>query len=97
MLALMVMLVLLVWAIWCTWPPAGEPAPSHVRSSAGSVPRPVLAEVLVFGSASPEIARVRPTVRFVGRPVLDEDDLIAFGLALEAADDVVGELVDPAA
>jgi hypothetical protein len=95
MVALMVMLVLLGWAIWCTWPTARTTSPD--RSLAGLVPRPVLAEVLVLSPSSPGIARVRSSSCFAGRPALDEDDLIAFGLALEAADDVVGELVGPAA
>jgi hypothetical protein len=97
MLALMVMLILLVWATWSTWPsPETQRLPSRDRDAAdlsGVVARPSIAEVLVLGSPAARVARVRSSARCDGRPVLTEDDLIAFGLALEASDDILSELV----
>lgn len=63
--------------------------PPEVRATYCPAPRH-LAPWPVASSTRPAMRRLR----FPGVPRLTEDDLIAFGLALEAADDVVGELLD---
>jgi hypothetical protein len=84
--------LLLVWLLWLTWPrpvsssAAGQDA-AHVLVGAGGPARDLR---WIWGDPAAAPRRVR----FPGRPALTEDDLIAFGLALERSDDGVAELLD---
>jgi hypothetical protein len=98
MAALLVMLVLVVWALWWTWP---EPEEERLRltelpARAGppSARSPVVIELDLLVHSERPSSPPLPRRRGSG-PRLTEDDLIAFGLALEASDDVVGELLEP--
>lgn len=86
MAALLIVLVLTLWALWWTWP---KPTPE--RAVVAVVPDQ---ERTVVVMDLPAHSRARQRLwRRSGAPALTEDDLITFGLQLEATDDVVGELL----
>lgn len=76
-------LLLLSWCVWAAWPgrPANRP-PCLPQARDGGL-RPAHQQPALVGR------RQRPSA--VAQP-LTEDDLIAFGLALESSHDVLGEL-----
>jgi hypothetical protein len=99
---LLAVVLSLAWLLWFTWPrPTPSPAPDPT-SGPGPGQDPVEVAVGVAGRpvrvlrwdwpVEPGSAPRR--ARFPGRPPLTEDDLIAFGLALELSDDGVAELLD---
>jgi hypothetical protein len=104
MTALVVILVVLVlWAWWVTRPRPGL-APMPTQRTGPAAPEASGLRVLPPVPAIPTVPPRPPAWRLPGglRPSardgadswpLTEDDLIAFGLELEAADDVVAELV----
>lgn len=96
MLAVLVILVLAVWGLWSSWPRENQVE----DEGADAYPDDQYVSVAPASSAasiwawSPYTGPARTRSRFPGVPRLTEDDLIAFGLELESADDVVDELLD---
>jgi hypothetical protein len=93
MAALCVIVILVLWAVWSVWPgPAVErPAPISADRSVAEPPY-ALVETGVLTSRT-DLGRVHLRPRARGLRALTEDDLIAFGLALEASEDVVDVLL----
>lgn len=95
MAGLVLFLLVLAWAWWVTRPAKQldrrrpSPPAAPVRPDAAvRTPGPTLPP------ARRPMLRLRPSVRpGAGEGPLTEDELLAFGLALEASDDVLAELV----
>jgi hypothetical protein len=102
MAALCVIVLLVLWAVWSVWPgPAvGRPAPDSGDRSAAEPPYALVGTGVGRLPSPTGLGRAHPKPRGCGLRALTEDDLIAFGLALEASEDVVdvllGECAGPA-
>lgn len=94
-MAVLLALLVLSWCVWAAWP-------ARPGSRPPSQPQPRERGILLApGTRMPAPVRPVPQEPATGRPHqtsavaqrLTEDDLIAFGLALESSQDVLGELV----
>jgi hypothetical protein len=89
--ALVVLVLLLTWVWWTTR------SVLAADRSARATPTPLEAMVMASMPARPPLRWAGPAVlpssgAQRGLPALTEDDLIAFGLALESAEDALAEL-----
>jgi hypothetical protein len=96
MIGLVFLVLLMAWAWWAArrLVPAEPPSPATPSLLDAAVPALLRTIRPPLGVGRPAVAPSRSAQHL---PPLTEDHLIAFGLALESADDVLAELTRPEA